>query len=137
MKTKSFRNVPNLKNKTFKFKNPSKNILSGQKLPFTQVIIVTFVLSLFTVLVPFIFKKNLPPETPLFYGLPEGEKQLSAEIGLAIPGIISLCIALINTFLALFLKERFLKQTLLLASLGVSLLACITVIKIVILVGSF
>lgn len=84
-----------------------------------------------------IVRKVLPPQIPLFYGLPQGEEQLSTSLGLTIPSAFSFIVILINYFLVRFLKDDFLKKALAVASLVVSVLAGITTVKIAFLVGHF
>lgn len=84
-----------------------------------------------------IIQKALPPQIPLFYGLPQGEEQLSTSLGLTIPSAFSFIVILINYFLVRFLKDDFLKKALSVAGLAVSVLAAITTVKIAFLVGHF
>ena len=79
----------------------------------------------------------LPPQVPLYYGLPEGEGQLSDSLGLVIPGTVSLLILTVNFILIKMLKEDYLKKILATVSLVASVFAIITTIKIIFLVGSF
>ena len=82
-------------------------------------------------------QKRLPPEVPLFYGLAEGEQQLSSSIWLIIPSLTSLGIILLNGIISFFWKKDFLRETLTLTSLAVAILSTITTLKIILLVGSF
>lgn len=108
------------------------------KIPLRNVLLSSFAINLFTLLIVLIAQKYLPPKLPLFYGLPQGEEQLAPSHGLFIPGIFSLIINLINTLIIIFiLKEDFLRKTLIFASLAVSLFSLTTSIKIMLLVGSF
>jgi len=84
-----------------------------------------------------IVRKTLPPQIPLFYGLPQGEEQLSTSLGLTLPSAFSFVIIFINYLLVRFLKNDFLKKALSVSSLIVSVLAGITTVKIAFLVGHF
>lgn len=107
------------------------------RIPLRKVFLSSFAINLFTLALVFVAQKYLPPELPLFYGLPQGEDQLAPTHGLFIPGFFSLIINLINTLIILTVKEDFLRKTLIFASLAVSLFSLTTSIKIILLVGSF
>lgn len=85
----------------------------------------------------FIGQSFLPPQVPLYYGLPEGESQLANSLGLVIPSTVSLLILIVNFILIKMLKEDYLKKILATVSLVASVFAIITTIKIIFLVGSF
>ncbi|MEJ2441565.1 MAG: hypothetical protein P8Y06_01440 [Patescibacteria group bacterium] len=79
----------------------------------------------------------LPPQIPLFYGLPEGEAQLAPSLSLIIPSLVSLVIMITNITISYFLKDEILKKFLITTAIGVSIFSIVTTIKIVLLVGSF
>lgn len=79
----------------------------------------------------------LPPQVPLYYGLPIGEEQLSSPLGLVIPGVVSLLILSVNFMLIKITKDDFLKKILAIVALVASFFAIITTYKIIFLVGSF
>jgi hypothetical protein len=79
---------------------------------------------------------NLPPEAPLLYANAAGEEQLIETRYLGLPFVICLLVCLINLVLVPSLEDKFLKQVLLGVSFVVSILALITVTKIVFLVGN-
>lgn len=84
-----------------------------------------------------IFRNNLPPEIPLFYGRAYGEKQLVGRLGLTIPSLISTGIILLNFIISNFVKEKLLRQILITTSLVTTILSFITTARIALLVGSF
>ena len=106
-------------------------------LPLIKIVWVSFLIGFITLLTVILSQKYLPPQVPLFYGLPEGENQLSSSWGLAIPGAVSLIITGLNLLICLFLENRFLQKSLILSSLTVSIFSFVTTIKILFLVGSF
>lgn len=106
-----------------------------KKLPFKNFVYLAGVVSLIAVFFSLIIQKRLPPQIPLFYGLPQGEEQLISSWGLVIPGLFSFLIILINLAITSFLKDDFLKKSLAVASFVVSVFALITTLKIAFLVG--
>jgi hypothetical protein len=84
-----------------------------------------------------VFRSHIPPQIPLFYGLPQGEEQLAQQIFLIMPPVTALLFTLLNLILITTTKDDFLKKVLWGTTIGVTLLATITVYKIVALVGSF
>ena len=126
---------------------PSKNKLitkaalnlktESGKLPAKRLLYMSFCVSLFNIVLVLILQRFLPPQVPLFYGEAVGESQLTTNIGLTIPGVVAFSVTVINLIISLFLESVFLKKTLILTALSVSLLSFITTIKIILLVGSF
>jgi hypothetical protein len=94
-------------------------------------------ISIFTLLISLLAQKFLPPQIPLFYGLPIGAEQLSSSFSLIIPGALSFVISLSNLLLWLKIKDDFLKKVLMTASYVIALFMAITTVKIIFLVGSF
>jgi len=79
----------------------------------------------------------LPPEIPLYYGLPKGQDQLVSTISLIIPSIVSLLIVLLNFIISLFVKDDFIQKILIFTAFACLFLSTITTIKILFLVGNF
>jgi len=80
---------------------------------------------------------RLPPEVPLFYSRYWGEEQLAQKGLLALlPGLSFLALVL-NFLLAsrLFAREKLLAQILLWSAAVFSLLATVTLVKIILLIG--
>jgi len=98
---------------------------------FLAAIIINFITALSIILL----RGFLPPLIPLFYGRPAGEAQLTTTFGLLIASGVSLLITILNLGLGLLVKDDFLKKTLAISAVIISLLTTITVIKIVLLVG--
>lgn len=105
--------------------------------PFETLFWIALAIGIVNILFVFLVRSKLPPEAPLYYGLAEGSEQLSQNIGLVIPGAISIGIALINYLVAILTKNEFLQKIIFTSAFCVSCLSIITVIKIVFLVGSF
>lgn len=108
-----------------------------RSLPFKGYFISSFAISLVLAGLIFVLKNLLPPVVPLFYGKPVSEAVLvpSLELMLA-PGIATI-FGTINAILAFFVSDDFLKKTLAIASLFISILSAITIVRIVFLVGFF
>lgn len=106
-------------------------------IPFNNVVILVLFVNLAVISLVLLIQVFLPPEIPLFYGMPEGEKQLAPSLALTIPSVASLLILLINLAITFFTENIFLKKTLILTTVGTTLLSLITTVKIAFLVGSF
>jgi len=116
--------------------NIDKSLL-GKRVPFIRYIYAGIIANLVIVLALLAIRSFLPPQIPIFYGAAEGERQLAPSWALIIPNLASTLASLVNIALCLLIKDEFLKKTLVIASLGISLLATITVAKIILIVGSF
>jgi hypothetical protein len=77
---------------------------------------------------------QLPAQIPLFYSKPWGETQLAPNIFLALPLILSLFLLIVNSIGAQILSDYiFIKKILIFGAATTSLLAAITVIRIILL----
>ncbi|HEX8923171.1 MAG TPA: hypothetical protein VF828_00370 [Patescibacteria group bacterium] len=84
------------------------------------------------------FKFNdLPPQVPLYYSLPWGEKELANSASLFMLPVYSIIVFLVDSSLAAALlnKSVLFSRLLLISSLVFSLLSCITLFKIIFLVS--
>ena len=77
--------------------------------------------------------RSLPPQIPLFYTKPWGEEQLAAPAFLFLPSLISLIFLSLNWILSSWLKNPFITKILLLGAVLASLLASITITRILFL----
>lgn len=78
----------------------------------------------------------LPPEIPVFYGLPTGAEQIRPWWFISIPSLSSIFILGLNILLAKLTSQDFLKRALILAAFTVSFLSFVTTVKIIFLVGN-
>lgn len=119
---------------------PKKQSFLGKitsQIPFFNLLIVSLLICIITISLILLSEERIPPQVPLFYGLPEGEEQIVARLGLTIPSFMALIIIVINTVLATIFENNFVRNALVLTSFAVTLFATITTIKIILLVGSF
>lgn len=109
-----------------------------QNLPGREYLLTALIISVLTLIaIVVLIKANiLPPEVPMLYGSPEGDAQLVNNWFLVIVPTVSLLFLFINTALVYFTKDEFLKKSLSVASLLLALMATVTTIKIIFLVGN-
>lgn len=107
-----------------------------ERLPLKNLVVFCFIVNLLIIGISLLANLILPPQIPLFFGLPQTEKVLTSPLLLLIPSILTLIIILINTLLALKIDLYYLKKTLAFATFSVTLLNIIATIKIIFLVGS-
>lgn len=101
-----------------------------------KIIISSFVVSGVTILSGLLSQFILPPEIPLFYGLPQTSEQIAPSILIIIPSTASLLITLVNILFISKASNIYLKKTLAFTSITISTLATITTLKIIFLVGA-
>jgi hypothetical protein len=106
-----------------------------EKLPLKGYFNASWIINLTIIIFSLLIQKRLPPQIPIFYGLPQGEAQLSSPIGILIPSASSLIFVLLSLFLINIIKDEFIKKTLVIAGLTTAIFASITVVKIIFLVG--
>lgn len=108
-----------------------------RNLPFKNYIYTIGGITLLTMLVVVAFSSFLPPQVPLFYGKPVGEGQLTSTFGLTIAPLTAILILIINSIVAMFTENTFIKKILIVGGFVSCLLAIITVLRIIFLVGFF
>ena len=79
---------------------------------------------------------KLPPQVPLFYSRPWGERQLTSPLFLFLLPTVSFLIMMLNFFLATTVtkKEPLISRLMLIFSTVISFLCLVTLVKIIILV---
>lgn len=100
---------------------------------FTISIIINVVIALVGLTSTFI----LPPEIPLFYGMPKNDSQLVPSFMIILPSLITLILTIFNLILAIKLNGQYIKKALAFTSISLTLLNIIATLKIIFLVGSF
>jgi len=108
-----------------------------KRIPFAGPFYFFLAVNVFVIIMAVLAQKRLPPQIPLYYGLPRGEQQLSDKAGILIPNIISLSVLILNTALSYLVKDEFLRKTLVVFGFVTVILATITTLKIILLVGNF
>lgn len=103
--------------------------------PQTVVIIVCVAINLLVILWVGLSQNSLPPEVPLFYGMPMGEEQLASSSLLVLPAVIALILIAINFLLLKVSRDQFLQNVLVSTMVVITALSSITITKIVLLVG--
>ncbi len=106
-----------------------------EKLPLKKMFVISFVVSIITVLIGVIAQITLPPEIPLFYGLPQTSEQLAPSILIILPSLLSLSITVINAVLSIKTNDNYLKKVFAFSSIAITTLAIITTYKIIFLVS--
>jgi hypothetical protein len=114
-----------------------KDLEQKDLVPYKKLLISVFVLGLGTIGLVLLLQRSLPPEVPLFYGLPKTEEQLASSLNLIIPSLAALTIIIINLLISQFIKDTYLKSVLVLVGVAGVFFATITTLKIIFLVGSF
>lgn len=117
------------------FGKKSKDI--SEKILFRDYLFAAVIVNLVLILLVLVLARRLPPQIPLFYGLPVSDRQLAPNYLLFIPAVVSILIILLNTSLSFSVKNEFLKKTLIVAAIASVLFPLITIVKIIALVGYF
>lgn len=107
-----------------------------KSLEFGTWLIIASVISLLTIGMALIAQAFLPPEIPLFYGNAQGADQLASKLALILPGGMAVVTQILNTVISLLTKDVFAKRVLTLAGLAFAVLAFITTLEIILLVGA-
>ena len=102
-----------------------------------KLVIGSLLVNLLLIVFILIFRNRIPPEIPLFYGLPEGTKQLARSEFIILPPILSSLIISLNYLLGTLLKNEFISRILVITGVVACLFGAISVIKILSLVASF
>lgn len=108
-----------------------------KKITFRKYFMASFILGAVSIVAIFAVKSFLPPVVPLYYGRPGGAAQLAPLTLLFLIPLVSIVISVINILVSRIIADEFIKKLLAIASLTVSFMATITLIKIILLVGFF
>ncbi|MBL7036872.1 hypothetical protein ISR94_03475 [Candidatus Microgenomates bacterium] len=107
-----------------------------ERLPLKKFYIFSFFLNIIVLVAALLSKYILPPEIPLFYGLPQSSQQISSSYFLFIPSLVSLALTVVNAYLSIFVDNTYLKKVLAFSTILISILSTLTTLKIIFLVGS-
>lgn len=105
--------------------------------PLKNYLIFSFILPLALIGVIVALHGFIPPQLPLFYGLPTGESQLASSWGILIAPATSIVISVVNLAIIFRVENVFYKRILVVSSFLIATLVTITVVKIIFLVGLF
>jgi hypothetical protein len=125
-----------MKQKNWLNKLSYQKSIENTKVPFGKQIIMFLLINLAMILLLVFSILILPPQIPLFYGLPDGEEQLAANWLITLPNFIALFTVFINSLLATKIKDEYIKKVIVIAGFVVTIFAIITVFKILFLVGN-
>lgn len=106
-----------------------------EKIPLLKIVIVCLLINVSLIIIGTLSQFILPPQIPLFFGLPQTEQQLASSIYIILPALLSLIITLFNLFLVTKLYDIYLKKMFIFTSLVLTLLSSVAIIKIIFLVG--
>ncbi len=113
----------------------SKLVVS-EGIAYSKLLYVSLLINIITIGLVFLFKRILPPEVPLLYGLAEGDSQLVDRDSLILPSLISIIVVLINTATSLMVSDEYLQKALVVTAFASSIIASIAVLEVLFLVGS-
>jgi hypothetical protein len=98
--------------------------------------LIVLSLNIVFIIILILVSKMLPPQVPLYYGLPRGEQQLVSPTTIVLPIVLSSLFIVINSTIAYFTESLFLKRVLVFGSYFASLLSIITITNIIFLIVS-
>ena len=107
------------------------------KLPLQNLLIVSLVVNVLVIASVIMLKNNLPPEVPLFYGMPKGSEQLAMSNFLILPSAISMIFIFVNVGISYFTSDEFIKNILIATGVAATIFSSITTVRIIFLIGSF
>jgi len=107
-----------------------------ERLPLKYLFVTSFGLNALFIAFGLLSTFLLPPEIPLFYGLPKTNEQLATSIFIILPSSISLLMTFINSIISINVESQYLKKTLAFTSIAITILNIIATYKIIFLVGS-
>lgn len=111
----------------------AKKNFNKKNIPFIYPTLIILIINVTFILATIILSKKLPPQIPLNYGFPRGDRQLASPLSLVLPIILASLFITLNSIFAYFTKQIFLKNILVIGSFFASLLSAITIVKIILL----
>ena len=110
-----------------------KKIFNTRNIPYIYPALIILLVNVLLIIIIILISNRLPPQVPLYYGIPRGERQLVSPLALILPIALSSLFITLNSVFAYFTKTVFLKNILVIGGFFASLLSVITVIKIILL----
>lgn len=104
--------------------------------PLRSLFVTSFIINSIFIFVSLVSTVILPPEIPLFFGLPKSNSQLATSYMILIPSLISTVLVTVNFLIALEVSGQYIKKILAFTSISVTILNIVATSKIVFLVGS-
>lgn len=105
-------------------------------IPHLSSLLVILGVNIVVIIAVLLLKDRIPPTVPLFYGRPRGVEQLTPQLFLLLPPGLSIIVAVFNTIVMTLFEDKFIRKVLVGIAFAATLLSTITVIKIILLVGS-
>ncbi len=99
--------------------------------------LASFSINLLLIILIIGLRNLIPPEVPLFYGLPEGEKQLASWWLLTTPALITILFTATNLVICKKISNTLIKQISTYLLIPLNFFSTIAIIKIILLVSSF
>lgn len=84
----------------------------------------------------YIVWNRLPPEIPLYYGLPNGTGQIAEKSRIIVPSTAAVSFIVLNTIITVIVNNQFLKKLLVITGFVLSIFALTTTLEIIFLVGN-
>lgn len=116
--------------------NPVRKIIPKGAIPYSKYVATILGVNILLSILVLLLQDNIPPTVPLFYGRPRGNEQLAPQLFLLLPPGIAILVTALNTIFAVITEDKFIRKVLIGIAFAATLLSTITVIKIVLLVGS-
>ena len=107
-----------------------------EKLPLKNLFLVAFFISLIFLILGLFSIFILPPEIPIFYGLPKTSEQLGRSFYIILQSLVSMTLTALNAIISINIDSQHLKRTLAFTSILVCTLNIIATYKVISLVGS-
>lgn len=101
-----------------------------------NVWLFSIIINLFLIIGIFLLQKKLPPELPLFYGLPEGKDQLVKIDLFILPPLLAIGFSLTHFLIYKNVEDKFIKEVLIYSLLFLSFFSLVAILKVVFLVGN-
>lgn len=110
--------------------------LKNSSVPLKSLFSISVAINLLFIILSILSVFILPPEIPLFYGMPKSNAQVAPSFMIIAPSLASFLFTVINFVVSQRLNQQYLKKTLAFASIAATILSSIATYKIIFLVGS-
>ncbi len=103
----------------------------------TKIFFASLLINIFLIALILATRNFIPPEVPLFYGLPEGERQIAPWWLITTPALLSTLFTILNFIICNKSSNNFVKQISTYILIPINFFSTIAIVKIILLVGSF
>lgn len=106
------------------------------KLPLKNLAVFLVIANFVVLFISFLSITILPPQIPIYFGLPANEEQIAKSYFIILPSLSAILTVFINLYLSIKISSIYIKKMLIFGTFAITALSTIATLKIIFLLGS-